>query len=163
MSLFCRNFHSNWLSLGFNSSMTYLEDICRFLYSQEESALALTVWVPLVWMAFFTLGYSPKERFLKEPLRGVPFVWLLSFLYLIVFWKFYPPTKQTFSTSYSPKERFLKEPLRGVPFVWVLSFLYLIVLENFYPPTKHEIFCLIVRVAMVVVVGRIYLWNFLDV
>ena len=39
--------------------------------------------------------YSPKERFLKEPLRGVPFVWVLSFLYLIDF-KILPPNDKLF-------------------------------------------------------------------
>ena len=60
--------------------------------------------------------YSPKERFLKEPHRGVPLVWVLSFLYLINF-KFLPPTTQTFrclivvgvvrSVAYLPFEIFL--------------------------------------------------------
>ena len=60
--------------------------------------------------------YSPKERFLKEPHRGVPLVWVLSFLYIINF-KFLPPTTQTFrclivvgvvrSVAYLPFEIFL--------------------------------------------------------
>ena len=44
-------------------------------------------------------AYSPKERFLKEPLRGVPFVWVLSFLYLIDF-KILSPCDTNFSMSY---------------------------------------------------------------
>ena len=59
--------------------------ILLFFYSPKESALALTVWVPLVRVALISLVYSPKERFLKEPHRGVPFVRVLSFLYLIDF------------------------------------------------------------------------------
>ena len=121
-------------------------------YSPKESSLSIVGPLGLSGSLFLGLLvfdfyhptnrdlYSPKERFLKEPLRGVPFVWLLSFLYLIVFWKFYPPTKQTFSTSYSPKERFLKEPLRGVPFVWVLSFLYLIEFKILHPYEPWPLF-----------------------
>ena len=66
-------------------------------------------------LRFHRTLYSPKDRFLKELLRGVPFVWVLSFLYLIDF-KFWPPYDTNFSMSYSPKERFLKEPHRAVFF-----------------------------------------------
>ena len=54
--------------------------------------------------------FSPKERFLKEPHRGVPLVWVLSFLYLI----------------YSPKIEFSLGTTRGVSLVWVLSLPYII-------------------------------------
>ena len=43
--------------------------------------------------------YSPKERFLKEPHLGVPFVLVLSFIYVIDF-KFWPPYDTNFSMSY---------------------------------------------------------------
>ena len=81
-------------------------------------------------------SYSPKERFFKEPLRGVPFVLVFSFLYLIVLENLYPPTEQTF-LSYFPKERFLK----GSIYLSALS--YLIVLENLYPPTAHVFYLLL--------------------
>ena len=48
----------------------------------------------------FSMSYSPKERFLKEPHRGVPFVWVLSFLYLIDFKILPPPYDTNFSMSY---------------------------------------------------------------
>ena len=82
------------------------------------SAISYTLCYPYLLLSFgvprspnkcrqgFTRAfYSPKERFLKEPHRGVPFVRVLSFLYLIDF-KILPPYDTNFSTSYSPKERF---------------------------------------------------------
>ena len=38
---------------------------------------------PIVRVAIITLTYSPKERFLKEPHRGVPLVEWLSLPYII--------------------------------------------------------------------------------
>ena len=35
-------------------------------------------------------------NFVVPKVRGVPFVWVLSFLYLIVLENLYPPTEQTF-------------------------------------------------------------------
>ena len=46
------------------------------------------------------LSNSLKDRFLKEPLRGVPFLWVLSFLYLIVLEILYPPSKHKKNCSY---------------------------------------------------------------
>ena len=47
------------------------------LYSPKESSLELTVWVPLFWMAFFTL--FPKREFLRTHHCGSPrFEWLSS-------------------------------------------------------------------------------------
>ena len=48
----------------------------QMFYSLKESALALTVWVLLVWMSFFTLLYPPKESSLDSPEGSLWFEWL---------------------------------------------------------------------------------------
>ena len=99
-------------------------------YSPKVSALALTVWVPLVRVVLISLVYSPKERFLKEPLWGVPLVWM-AFFTLTYFWfqNYSPPYDTNFSMSYSPKDS-SRGPIGLNGFLHLDLFL----ISKFYPP-----------------------------
>ena len=112
---------------------------------QRSVPLRNDPWGPIGWVALFTLFYSPKERFLKEPLRGVPFVRVLSFLYLI-------PQRRVPENSLSgshwfewlslpcliPQRRVPKNSLSGSHWFEWLSSPCLINLKFDSPPTTHS-------------------------
>ena len=97
----------NWVSpLGSREALINVDNAPPGLFIWCVASRCIFGWSFAIFQScldFFTptnLGlYSPKERFLKEPHRGVPFVWVLSFLYLIDF-KILPPYDTNFSMSY---------------------------------------------------------------
>ena len=61
-----------------------------YAYSPKESSSELPEWVPLVWLALFTLSYSPKVSSLELP-EWVSLVWVALFTLAYQFEIWLPP------------------------------------------------------------------------
>ena len=91
-NLWC--FHGKfWSFWWFFFFVTWFEAPKPVVFDQNSSWAGFQI-VPITLFCFI-----PQKRFLKEPLRGIPFVWVLSFLYLIAFWNF-TPLRRMFFISY---------------------------------------------------------------
>ena len=89
-NLWC--FHGKfWSFWWFFFFVTWFEAPKPVVFDQNSSWAGFQI-VPITFFCFI-----PQKRFLKEPLRGIPFVWVLSFLCLNVVENLYRPKDQTLS------------------------------------------------------------------
>ena len=89
-NLWC--FHGKfWSFWWFFFFVTWFEAPKPVVFDQNSSWAGFQI-VPITLFCFI-----PQKRFLKEPLRGIPFVWVLSFLCLNVVENLYRPKDQTLS------------------------------------------------------------------
>ena len=89
-NLWC--FHGKfWSFWWFFIFVTWFEAPKPVVFDQNSSWAGFQI-VPITFFCFI-----PQKRFLKEPLRGIPFVWVLSFLCLNVVENLYRPEDQTLS------------------------------------------------------------------
>ena len=104
-----------------------------------------------------TLLLIPQRTGLS--LLGAPFVWMLSFLYLIVLEKFYPPTKHK-KFGLIPQSRGSLKNLSEGSHLFECSLSFILLFWKIFTPYEAWKF---LSYSVSVGVGRIYLWNFLGV